>query len=86
MHGFTWKAEPLKIYPSVEEIFVEVARQSNTKISIPVISKNIEQHIFKPLTNQEKEEDYEVHLHIITFNLEDTLVEDKNTLQIVIVP
>ena len=40
----------------------------------------------EPLTNQKKEEDYEVHLHISTFTSKDNPKQDKNPLQIVNVP
>ena len=52
------------------DIFIELARQSDTKISIPSIAKKNNQPIVNPLTDQEKEEYYEVHIHIITFTLE----------------
>ena len=50
-----------------------------------MLAKNIDQPIFEPLTNQEKKEGYEVHIHISTFTLEDTPVEELNTIQIVTV-
>ena len=50
-----------------------------------MIAKKTDQPIFKPLTDQEKVEDYEVHIHISTFTLEDNLVEEINTLQLVTV-
>ena len=65
---------------------MQVARQSNAKMSILAIAKKIDQQIVELLTNQEKEEYYEVHLHISTFTLEDTPAEEVKTLQIVIVP
>ena len=52
---------------------------------IPVMVKQTNQPIIEPMTDQEKEEDYEVHLHIRTFTSEDTPEEEKNNLQIVTV-
>ena len=45
------------------------------KIPVPVAAKQIELLIEEPLTNQEKEEHYEVNLYISTFVSEDTPVE-----------
>ena len=86
MQGEKATAKPLDYYPTVKEIFRELARQSNTKLSIPAKSKEINQTIEEPLTDQEKEEDYELRLHISTFMSDDILTEDTNTLQITIVP
>ena len=60
MQGEKETAKPLDYYPTVEEIFQELARHSNTKLSIPAKSTEINQPIEEPLTNQEKEEDYEL--------------------------
>ena len=76
------KDKPLNYYPTVEQIFSELSRHSKTKIAIPTGSKEINQNIVEPLTDQEKEEDYEVHLHISTFTSEDNPIEEKNPLQI----
>ena len=46
----------------------------------------LDQPIIEPLIDQEKEEDYEVHLHISTFTMGDTPTEVVSTLQVVIVP
>ena len=73
MQGGGGKDEPLDSYPSMKDIFAELAWQANTKVFIPTIVKNIDQPIVEPLTNQKNEEDYEVHLHISNFTLEDTL-------------
>ena len=86
MQGATGKVEPLDFYPLIEDIFVELSRQNKTKITIPTIEKNINQLIINPLTDQEKEDDYEVHLHVSTFTLEDTREEEVNTLQVAVVP
>ena len=49
MEGEKAIAKPLDYYPTVEEIFQELARQSNTKLSIPAKSKEINQPIEEPL-------------------------------------
>ena len=86
MQGVGGKVEPHDFQPSNEDIFAELARQSNTKITILIIAKNIDHSIVKPLTDQDKEEDYEVHLHINSFTLEDTPTKEANSLQVAIVP
>ena len=86
LQGAGGKFEPLNIYPSVEDIFAELTRQSNTKLDIPPVAKKVDQPIVEPLTNQEKEEEYEVRLHISTFTLNDSLIEELSTLKIAIVP
>ena len=78
--------KPLDYYPTVEEIFRELARQSGTKLSILAKSKEINQTIEEPLTDQEKEEDYELRLHISTFMSDNIPTKDTNRLQITIVP
>ena len=40
----------------------------------------------EPLINQEKEEDYELHLYISTFMLDDISIEDTSKLQLMTVP
>ena len=86
MQGAIEKGKHIDYYPTDEQIFTELARQSNTKLSIPTFAKKTKQPIVEPLTDQDKEEYYEVHLHIITFTLEDTPAEYTSTLQIVTVP
>ena len=78
--GSTTNAKSLDYYPTTEEIFAELARHSKPKIPIPVGAKEINHSIIEPLTDQEKEEDYEVHFHISTFTSEDSLKEEKNPL------
>ena len=80
------KEKPLYYYPSVDEIFQELARQSNTNLSIPAKAKEINQPIEEPLTDQEKEEDYELRLYISASVLEDTLTKDTSILELTIVP
>ena len=41
MHGEKEKANPLDYYPIVEEIFCELAQQSNPKLSIPTKAKEV---------------------------------------------
>ena len=48
------KAKPLNFYPTVKDIFQELARQSNTKLSIPTNAKEVNLPIEEPLTNHEK--------------------------------
>ena len=67
MQGAKAKAKTLDYYSTVEEIFQELARQSNTKLSLPARAKEMNQWIEEPLTDQEKEKDYELPLYISTF-------------------
>ena len=53
--GSTTKEKPLDYYLTVEDIFTELAHQSKTKIAIPAGTKEINQPIVEPLTDQEKE-------------------------------
>ena len=86
VQGSITKSKPLEYYPTIEEIFTELSRKTKTKITIPKATKGINQPIVEPLTDQEKEEDYEVHIHINTFTFEDNPIEEKNLLQIANVP
>ena len=67
MHGAKAKAKPLDYYPSVDEIFQELARKSNTSLSIPARAKETNHPIEEALIDQGKEEDYELRLYISTF-------------------
>ena len=78
MQGAKEKAKTLDYYPTVEEIFRELARQSGTKLSIPAKAKEVTLAIEEPLTYQEKEEDYELQLQISTFVSEETPAKDTN--------
>ena len=80
--GSTTKEKPLDYYPKIEEIFTEFARKTKTNIPIPKAAKENNQVIIDPLTDQEKEEDYEFNLHIITFTSRDSPTEEKNPLKI----
>ena len=75
MQGEKSKAKPLDYYPTVEEIFHKIARQSGTKLSIPAKANEVNLAIEEPLTDQEKEEDYELRLHINTFVLKETPID-----------
>ena len=75
MQGEKSNAKALDYYPSVEQIFRELSRQAGTNIQILAKAKAIEFSIEEPLTGQEKEEDYEMNLYIITFMSEETPVE-----------
>ena len=86
MQGAKAKARTLDYYPTVEEIFWELARQAGRKLSIPARETKIDLSIEEPLTDHEKEEDYELNLYISTFVSEETLVEGTGRLQIVIKP
>ena len=86
MQGAKAKAKPLDYYSTVEEIFRELAQQSDTKLSIPAKAKEVNLAIEEPLTDQEKEEDYELRLHISTFVSKETLAEDTNRFQLAIIP
>ena len=79
------KEKPLDYYPSVDEIFQELARQSNTKLSILARAKETNHPIEEPLTDQEKKEDYELRLYINTF-MSDTPTEDTSKLQLMTIP
>ena len=80
------KAKPLDYYPSVDENFQELARQSNTKLSILARAKATNHPIEEPLTDKEKEEDYELRLYISTFMSEDIPTEDTIKLQLMTIP
>ena len=54
MQGVKSKPKPLNYYPSFDEIFQELARQSNTKLLIQARAKGTDHPIEEPLTDQEK--------------------------------
>ena len=41
MQGIKVKSKPLDYYPTVDDIFLELARQSNTKLLIPAREKEL---------------------------------------------
>ena len=85
MQGAKAKAKTLEYYPTIKEIFRELAWQSSTKLSILAKAKEATSAIEEPLTDQEKEEDYELRLHISNFMSKETPAEDTNRLQITII-
>ena len=76
----TAKTKPIDYYPTVEDIFTELARQTKTDIPILKVAKENNRVIIEPLTNQEKEEDYEFNLHISTFTSGYTLAKGQKPL------
>ena len=86
MQGEASNAKALDYYPSVDQIFRELSRQAKTKIPVPAAVKQIYFSIEEPLTNQEKEEYYELNLYISTFVSEETPVKHSGQLQITIKP
>ena len=86
MRGQDPKAQDLDYYPTVEQIFRELTRQAGTKVPIPEASKQVEFSIIEPLTDQEKEEDYELNLYISTFVLEDTPTVPTSWVHLTIKP
>ena len=86
MQGCDSNAKALDYYPSVDQIFRELSRQAKTKIPVPASAKKSDFSIEESLTNQEKEEDYEINLYISTFVSEETPVKHTGRLQITIKP
>ena len=75
MQGDDSNAKALDYYPSIDQIFRELSRQAKKKIPVPAAAKQIDFSIEEPLTDQEKEEDYELNLYISTFVSEETSVD-----------
>ena len=86
MQGEKSNAKALDYYPSVEQIFRELSQQTGKKIQFLAKAKAIDFSIKEPLTDQEKEEDYELNLYISTFASEETPVKHTGQLQIIIKP
>ena len=84
MQGNNSNAKSLDYYPSVDQIFQELSQQAKTKMPVPAIANQIDFSIDEPLTDQEKEEYYELNLYISTFVSEETPVEHTGRLQITI--
>ena len=72
MRGQDPKAKDLDYYPTVEQIFRELTRQAGTKVPIPEAATKVDFSTIEPLTDQEKEEDYELNLYINTFVSKDS--------------
>jgi len=77
-------ARDLDYYPTVEQIFRELSRQTKTKIQIPEAAKQVDFSIVEPLTDQEKEEDYELHLYISTFVTQDTPIGTPGRVHLIV--
>ena len=86
MQGDDSNAKAFDYYLSVDQIFRELSRQAKTKIPVPTTVNKSDFSIKEPLTDQEKEEDYELNLYISTFVSEETLVEHTGQIQIIIKP
>ena len=86
MQGEASNSKALDYYPSVDQIVRELSRQTKTKIPVPEVVKQVDFSIEEPLTDQEKEEDYELNLYISTFVSKEALVEHTGRLQITIKP
>ena len=86
MQGDHPKATALDYYPTAEQIFRELTRQAKTKIPVPEAAKQVDFSVTEPLTDQEKEEDYELNLYISTFVTEDTPAETTSQVHITIKP
>ena len=81
MQGAKTNAKTLGYYPTVEEIFQELSRQAGTKVPIPAKAKETDLSIEESLTDQEKEEDYELNLYISTFVSEEASIEGTGRIQ-----
>ena len=57
----------LPYYPTIEHIFGELTRQSNTITPIPSLAKEIQVDHLLPLTDREKVEQHEAELQIQSF-------------------
>ena len=86
MQGQNPKSQDLDYYPMVDQIFQELTRQAQRRIQIPEAAKKVDFSITEPLTDQEKEEDYELNLYISTFVSEDIPVKPTGRVQITIKP
>ena len=86
MRGQDPKAQDLDYYPTVEHIFRELTRQAGTKVPILEASKQVDFSIIEPLTDQEKEEDYELNLYISTFVSEDAPTVTTSQVHITVKP
>ena len=63
-----------------------MTRQAQTKIPFPEAAKQVDFSIVEPLTDQEKEEDYELNLYISTFVSEDTPTVPTSWVHITVKP
>ena len=86
MQGEASNSKALDYYPSVDQIVQELSRQTKTKIPVPEVVKQVDFSIEEPLTDQEKEEYYELNIYISTFVSEDIPIEPTGRVQIIIKP
>ena len=86
MQGEASNAKSLDYYLTVDQIFRELSRQTKTKIPVLEAAKQVEFSIEVPLTDQEKEEYYELNLCISTFVSEDIPFEPTGWVHITIKP
>ena len=86
MRGQDPKAQDLDYYPTVEQIFRELTRQAGTKVPIPEASKQVNFSTIEPLTDQEKEEEYELNLYISKFVSEDAPTVTTSRVHITVKP
>ena len=63
-----------------------MTRQEKTKIPVPEAAKQVNFSIIEPLTDQEKEEDYELNLYISTFVSEDTPTVPTSRVHLTVKP
>ena len=63
-----------------------MTRQVGTKVPIPEAAKQVDFSIIKPLTDQEKEEDYELNLYISTFVSKDTPTVPTSRVHLTVKP
>ena len=86
MRGQDPKAKDLDYCPTVEFFFRELTRQAGEKVPIPEAAKKVNFSTIEPLTDQEKEEDYELNLYISTFVSEDTPTGTTSRVHITVKP
>ena len=86
MQGQDPKSQDLNYYPMVDHIFWELTRQAQRRIQIPEATKHVNFSTIEPLTDQEKEEDYNINIYISTFVSEDTLAKPTSRVHITVKP
>ena len=82
LQGVGGTTRELDFYPSVEEIFTELSRQSNTRLDTPPLAKIFDQPMIKPLTDTSKEEDYGICVQLNTLIIDHDHTGDLNPLGI----
>lgn len=86
LQGIGGAARTLKFYPSIDEIFNELNRQSNTILTIPAKARDVSVPVVEPLIDQEKEEEYEGRLYMHTFIYEAEPTVAKRPLALTLTP